>query len=258
MSAAESPVEAPRADPSLKGKLRRRGARLFARRGLAAAPAQAGVCFTFDDIPRSAALAGAAALEARGLRGTFYVCAGLLGQVGPMGPYAEADDIRRLAAAGHEIGCHTFSHLACGPATPGEVTRDVEANAAALEALTGAPPRTFAFPFGDVSRAAKVELAPSFALLRALHPGLLARGSDLNHAPAFAVDGPQAERRGVEWIDRAAQRGAWLILCLHDIAEPPSPWGCTPATLERLIDHALERGCRVQTVAGALESLVPA
>jgi peptidoglycan/xylan/chitin deacetylase (PgdA/CDA1 family) len=125
-------------DRSLKGKLRRRAARLVHRRPLAAGPARPMISFTFDDAPATAVHAGAQALEARGLHGTFYVAAGLAGGEAPMGVCAGGDDYRRLAQAGHEIACHTFSHLDCGQATGPQALADVAANAEALAAW-GAP-----------------------------------------------------------------------------------------------------------------------
>lgn len=242
------------ADGSLRGKLRRRLARLRRRRGLAGRPARPIVSFTFDDIPESAAAAGAAALEARGFRGAFYISAGLLGREGPMGRYAAALDVQRLAREGHEIGCHTFSHLECGPAAPDRIAREIEINASALAELCG-PLETFAYPFGDVSPAAKAELASRFRLLRALHPGLVRRGTDLNQAPAVTVAGAEGEARAALWIERAARRCAWLILCLHDVAPEPSPWGCTPDTLARLIGQAEALGCEILPPAQALDRL---
>jgi peptidoglycan/xylan/chitin deacetylase (PgdA/CDA1 family) len=257
VTTAEASVSAPRADPSLRGKLRRREARLRRRRGLGASPSRPIVSFTFDDIPESAAQAGAGALEARGLRGTFYVSASLIGRDGPMGRYASGEDIRRLALAGHEIGCHTYTHLECGPAEADRIQRDVDINAAALMELCGHAPETFAYPFGDVSATAKAELAPRFRLLRALHPGLARRGADLNQAPSVTVAGPDGEACAAAWIDRAATRRAWLILCLHDVADDPSPWGCTPDGLSRLIARAVAWGCEVLPVAAALDRLAP-
>ena len=48
---------------------------------------------------------------------------------------------------------------------------------------------------------------------------------------------------------RATARRAWLILYTHDVVEPPSPFGCTPAALKRLIEHALAAEAEVVTVA---------
>lgn len=256
MAAADAElVPAPHADPSLRGKLRRRLAHVSRRRALTGRPARPIVSFTFDDAPESAAVAGAQALEARGCRGTFYISAGLLGREGPMGRYAGPEDVRRLARAGHEIGCHTYAHLECGPAAPDRIAREIEINACVLAELCGRPPQTFAYPFGDVSGEAKAELAPRFRLLRALHSGLVRRGTDLNQAPAVPIDGPDGAARGALWIEQAARRRGWLILCLHDVADDRSFWGCTPDELARLIALAEARGCEILPVTQALDRL---
>ena len=78
-------------DRSLKGKVRRRAVRLLHRRPLTTAPPRPMLSFTFDDAPLSAVQAGAQVLEARGVRGTYYVAAGLAGQEAPMGICAVAD-----------------------------------------------------------------------------------------------------------------------------------------------------------------------
>ena len=80
-------MEAYSADRSLKGKLRRRIARLAQRRPVRMALERPMISFTFDDMPVTAALAGAQVLEQRGARGTYYVSTGLAGQTGPMGVY---------------------------------------------------------------------------------------------------------------------------------------------------------------------------
>ena len=236
------------ADASWRGKLRRRTVRLAARRP-ARAPAGPMISFAFDDVPASAADAGAAILEARGLKGAFYVSAGLAGTDAVTGPMANASDIERLAEAGHEIGCHTFSHLDCGQADACAAIEDVARNAETLQRWSGRRPATFAFPYGDVAPATKRALAPRFSLMRALHEGLVTQGTDLNQAPAVGVEGPAGEALALGWMRRAAGRKAWLILCTHDVAEAPSPYGCTPAALARLVDRALALGFEPVTVA---------
>lgn len=236
-------------DRSLKGKLRRRAARLVHRRPLSVAPGRPMISFSFDDAPATAAQAGAAALEARGLRGTFYVAAGLAGGEAPMGVCAEAADYRRLAEAGHEIACHTFSHLDCGQASGPEALADVDANARALAAWGAPAPETFAYPYGDVGFAPKRALADRFRLLRGLHHGLIEKGCDLNQAPAVGIEGADGEAVARRWMAAALRRKAWLILYTHDVRDDPSPWGCTPAVLARLIDQALGDGFDVVTVA---------
>jgi peptidoglycan/xylan/chitin deacetylase (PgdA/CDA1 family) len=160
-----------------------------------------------------------------------------------------AQTVQRLAAAGHEIGCHTYTHLDCGQATAQDAVEDVALNAETL-ARWGLPrPTTFAYPFGDVAPATKRALAGRFDLMRAMHHGLVAAGSDLNQAPSIGVEGPDGEALALRWLGQLATRPAWLILTTHDVADQPSAWGCTPATLARLADAALAAGVEVVTVA---------
>ena len=252
MSAAV--VEAYTPDLSLKGKLRRRWSRLVTRRPLGAPVDRPMVSFTFDDAPRSAVQQGAAVLECEGARGTFYVCAGLDGRTGPMGEYADIAAYRALAERGHEVACHTWSHLDCGKARRAEIAADADRNRQALSEL-GLKPSSFAYPYGDVSPQAKAALQGRFASLRALHPDLVRRGSDLNPLPAVGIEGPAGEARAVAWIDRALRERAWLILYTHDVEANPSAWGCTPDALLRLVRRAKAGGAVVAPVGPALETL---
>jgi peptidoglycan/xylan/chitin deacetylase (PgdA/CDA1 family) len=241
-------MEAYQADSSWRAKIRRRAVRFSSRRP-ARAPAGPMLSFAFDDVPASATEAGAQILERRGLRGTYYIAAALAACEAVTGPMAEPVAVQRLAEAGHEIGCHTYSHLDCGQAAPADAVEDVALNARTLEAWGLPRPTTFAYPFGDVAPATKRALAGRFELMRALHPGLVTAGADLNQAPAVGVEGPGGEALALRWLQRAAHRKAWLILCTHDVADAPSAWGCTPATLARLADAAIDAGFEVVTVA---------
>jgi len=247
-------VEVYQADRSWRAKIRRRTVRLSSRRP-ARAPVRSMISFSFDDIPATAADAGAAILERHGLKGTFYVAAALAGTDAATGLMADVAAFQRLSAAGHEIGCHTYTHLDCGQASAPDAIEDVARNADVLRGWGLAHPTTFAYPYGDVAPATKRALAARFTLSRALHPGLVEAGADLNQAPAVSVDGPDGEARALQWLARAARRKAWLILCMHDVAETPSPWGCTPATLERLASTAVQGGFDVVTVADGVRRL---
>ncbi|MGA0600622.1 polysaccharide deacetylase family protein [Caulobacter sp. KR2-114] len=249
MSAKDDVVEAYQPDRSLKGKLRRRLVRLAHRRPARLDLDRPMVSFSFDDAPATAAETGAAILEARGLKGTFFFAAELADRQGPMGRFAGEAHVRALAAEGHEIACHTYSHLDCGQASGPAALADVARNAQALARWNAPAATTFAYPYGDVSAPAKAALAPRYSLLRALHHGLVEDGTDLNQAPAVGVEGPDGEAIARRWLQAAAARKAWLILYTHDVAEPASAWGCTPGALARLADEAVALGFEVVTVA---------
>lgn len=242
-------VDAYEPDRSLKGKVRRRLIRLQHRRPARVKLERPMVSFSFDDAPATACEAGARVLESRGFRGTYYFAAGLTGRDGPMGRYATGEDAARLHAAGHEIGCHTFSHLDCGQASTDVALADVAQNTQALASWGVGEAVSFAYPYGDVAAPAKTALAGRFKTLRALHHGLVANGADLNQAPAVGIEGEDGEAVALHWLDQAHRRKAWLILYTHDVAETPSAWGCTVEALERLVDGAVNAGFDVVTVA---------
>lgn len=244
-----------KADASLKGKLRRRLARLAHRRPLAAAPGRPMLSISFDDAPLTACAAGAQILEARGLRGTYYVSAGLAGQEAPMGVCGQEADYRRLAAVGHELGCHTFSHLDCGRASGEAAAAEADHNAQILAAWGAGPLESFAYPYGDVAAGPKQALAHRYSTLRGLHHGLIDKGVDLNQAPAVGIEGPDGEALARRWLHEAKTRKAWLILYTHDVADDPSPWGCTPGALAALIDEARAAGFEIDTVGAVARKL---
>ncbi|HTZ35756.1 MAG TPA: polysaccharide deacetylase family protein [Stellaceae bacterium] len=223
---------AARAARELRGLLATRPARLDWPGGV--------VSFTFDDFPRSAWLAGGAVLDRFAVRGTYYAALGLAGTSGRLGPIFEPGDLAAIARQGHEIACHTFSHRDCCRAAPGEIAAEIARNAAAFAALVdGAGFANFAYPFGGVSLAAKRALAGRFASCRGTGRGIN-RGTvdlaDLSSTSLYAGDFDPARLCGL--IDEARRVGGWLIFYTHDVADDPSPFGCTPAQLAAIVGYA--------------------
>lgn len=234
-------------DTSLLGKVRRRATRLMWRR-----PARLNldgpvVSITFDDIPESAAINGASILEAAGVRGTYYVCAGLFGRSGHMGRFADADQIADLIQRGHEVASHTLNHIDCHKTSTKATEIDLDANDQTLLRL-GAHCEHFAFPYGELSPRSKSLISKRYVSLRGVHKGLVHEGSDLNQLPGVGIEGTEGESVAKAWIDRAIEQKAWLILYTHDVRQEPSPWGCTPDSLSRILAYALEKGVQIQTL----------
>ncbi|HEX3862651.1 MAG TPA: polysaccharide deacetylase family protein [Stellaceae bacterium] len=201
------------------------------------------VSFTFDDFPKSALEAGGAILEKYGARGTYYVALGLAGSDGKLGPIATLDDIRETHERGHELACHTFSHLDCSRAAAGEIADDLRRNQAAFaELLDGYTPTNFAYPYGRYLSPAKRQVAPLYATCRGTAGGVnhgTADFADLRGTRIYAPGFSDAAMRKL--IDRNLALGGWLIFYTHDIAETPSEYGCTPAQFESVVAYAAER-----------------
>lgn len=234
--------------------LNRRWTRLVARAPLRIDLDHAIVTFTFDDFPKSAAVAGAAALERRGWRGTYYAAAGYAGQTTHHGAMFDAGDLRRLGAAGHEIACHTYSHLDASRVSDTRLLADIDRNARALAELGLAEtPVSFAFPYGEATPASKLALNKRFSTLRGVQAGINRGTVDRGLLKAVPVDGGETGiARAVEAAGTLPRHPGWLIYYAHDIQDTPTPWGCTPEDFERVCEAVEASGARVMTMAEAV------
>ena len=114
--------------------------------GIHAAPSGQGkmVALTFDDGPSGAVTTHILdTLEEVGGRATFF-CIGERAQY-----YQEI--LRRMAAQGHEIASHSWSHERLTRLQRSELREDLANTAAALEKHSGVVPRFLRPPYGDVN-----------------------------------------------------------------------------------------------------------
>lgn len=215
------------------------------------------VSFTFDDVPDTALTAGAAILEAHGARGSFFIAGGLAGEVRPDQRLIDLDGVRELARRGHEIGCHTFSHRPVRRMGAGELARDLDRNADYLERADGGRHRrNFAFPYNAGSIPALGELKGRYRTCRSAGDKINRGVVDLGFLNAVEIRQPEESALALTArIDEVAREPGWLIFFTHDISDAPTQYGCRPETLDRLVAHALARGCVVEPVDAALDRL---
>jgi len=198
------------------------------------------VSFTFDDFPKTALTAGGAILERHGARGTYYTASKLVGTVGDLGPLFETEDLRAAHRNGHEIACHTHSHLRCSEADKATLVSEVRANAAGISGIIkGFVPMNFAYPFGAASPRARHVLTRHYASCRGIQPGINLKIPDTAELYAYSVyAGTFDEVRMRELIDRNKAAGGWLIFYTHDVTPAPSPYGCTPEQWDTVVGYA--------------------
>ena len=104
---------------------------------------------TFDD-----GFANNELLLELGLPATVFITTGWLGGEHPSVPGArmiEADGVRRLHAAGIEIGGHTVTHPDLTELDYDAALDEVRSGRQALEAMIDAPVPSFAYPFGTAT-----------------------------------------------------------------------------------------------------------
>lgn len=212
------------------------------------------VSFTFDDFPSSAATNGAAILEAHDARGTFYVAGSLADTTSDMyGAFCTRDELAKLHANGHEIGCHTYSHARVSTLSPRGLIGELERNADFIgRCLGGFSFQSFAYPFGDISPLRKLQAQTRFTTCRGNMPGLNAGRIDLGDLRAERIYERTVDHGHIAALLRTiAAKPSWLVLYTHDVSERPSPYGCTPATFERVVQQVTDAGLRILTVREA-------
>ena len=189
---------------------------------------RAAISLTFDDARLSQPDVGFDLFDRLGLRVTFYVS--------PQNVEPRLPAWQRAAAAGHEIGNHTFTHpcsinfpwsrhKAIENMTLAQMEQDILQANHAIHQLLGVTPKTFAYPCGQtyVGRGRDLQsyiplVANHFLARRgfrteAVNDPLLCDLAQLcahdSDCHSFAALKP--------WIDMAVEQGSWLVLAGHEI-----------------------------------------
>jgi peptidoglycan/xylan/chitin deacetylase (PgdA/CDA1 family) len=185
---------------------------------------------TFDDGPGPSTPDILDVLDAFGAKASFFV-------VGTHVPGRE-HLLRRMVAAGHELGNHSMTHTDLA-GRPVAAYREVRATNMLLSRLTGRSARVFRAPFGTVSRGlvAATRLA-----------GLTTVAWDVDSGD-WASPGEAAIAQAVLG---AAREGS--IVLMHDGRGPRAQ---TLAALPRIVDELTERGYRLVTTSRVLRADSP-
>lgn len=212
------------------------------------------VSFCFDDFPRTAYTTGGNILKEVGARGTYYVAVSLMNTSNNLGELCRTDDLHRLADEGHELGTQTYTHISCRRLPISRFREDVRRGRDAIRVLGLNPSSNFAYPYGEVTIAAKKALGEDMASCRGIYDGVNGPLVDLNLLRANSLYGGLEKRNIVESLlaQNQAQKG-WLIFYTHDIRENHSKFGCTPRLFEEAVSRAIACGSRIMTVAQVLD-----
>lgn len=196
------------------------------------------VSFTFDDVPNSAYTNGAAILEQYGLRGTFYIAAGTLGRLEKDWRVIDRDQVGALHQRGHEIGCHTLSHVSIDKIDARRMDEECRRNREALRELcVGVEIANFCYPFGRVSLPRKLQLIERFDSCRGIYEGINAGTIDLGMLRVIELyDRTLTGEKLRRVLRENRDRNGWLIFYTHDVAESPSWIGCSPQMLRATLE----------------------
>jgi peptidoglycan-N-acetylglucosamine deacetylase len=225
-----TPTIATAAAATLAWAVRGRSAGVFGRscwRGSRARPA---IALTFDDGPSEGTGKLLEILDRHGVPATFFQCGANVDRL----PAAA----REVAAAGHEIGNHSYSHPLLCFRSPRFIDREVGRAQDAIRRHTGAAPVWFRAPFGV--RWPGVDSAQR-------KQGLI--------GVMWTVIGYDWNRTADAVVNRVASRVAnGAIICLHDGRElrAKPDIGATVEAVRRLVPQLLDRGFTFETVSRLL------
>ena len=218
------------------------------------------VSFTFDDVPESAHATGAAMIEAHNARATFYIATGLLGQRSDFWTVIDRDGVRDLHRRGHEIALHSHLHRSSSVLAADELAVDLQRNREALRAIDPQiVARNFAYPFGQCTLARKHQLNSLVRSSRSIYAGVNRGFLDPHYIRATELgDARLTPQRLDARLDQARRSRGWLVFCIHDVSDAPSPLGCSRRLMDRALEGAASRGIRIVTADTALDLIVGA
>ncbi|MEM7052378.1 MAG: polysaccharide deacetylase family protein [Acidobacteriota bacterium] len=125
------------------------------------------VALTFDDGCRCFARHALPLLRARAMSATLFVVSGSLGGDNHWDraagerreELADGDTLRRLAAAGIEIGAHSRSHPRLDQLPAADLQAEIAGCRRDLETLLGEPVESFCYPYGRLDPASRAAVA---------------------------------------------------------------------------------------------------
>jgi len=175
------------------------GSRIFGE-GLVAPPNPGELALTFDDGPNRVWTPRLLdTLASHGLRATFF----LLGERA----HAQPGLVRRMVAAGHLIGNHSWGHPNLARCSSSRIREELERTSDTLQQIAAAPVRFFRPPFG-----ARRPVVFRIARELGLHPVLWnAMTPDWSEPSAERIAGQLAAK--IDWLRR---RGHAANIVLHD------------------------------------------
>ncbi len=234
----------------------------------AAAPAltEGGVALTFDDTFVRQWLAADAIFKKYGAHATFFVTT--FDRLKP----EQVEGLKRLAAAGHAVGCHGLRHRKAAEYAAAHgldaYLRDEIQPALRLMRKAGFHPTAFAYPCSQHNAATDAALLKTFRHLRSgtgpakgqrlkdldriftpiarvpTRGCLLGTGIDYTGTPKRPADFLDQIQ---EALDRAKARKELVVFYAHNISDAGPGHHLSPRALEAILAHARRIGLRTYT-----------
>ncbi|MFN8533349.1 MAG: polysaccharide deacetylase family protein [Dehalococcoidia bacterium] len=145
------------------------------------------VALTFDDGYADFATEAWPVLREAGFSATVFLVTGRLGKDNdwpgqptwaPRRPLLSRGEVRRLAKEGVEFGSHTVSHPWLPTLTPDVAATELALSCQAIEAATGSACRIFAYPYGALNGAVRLQVSEYYSVAVTTELRIAAPGDD--------------------------------------------------------------------------------
>jgi len=173
----------------------------------------AAISYTLDDGLRDQYTIAVPMLNEAGFKGTFFVIAGRVSETVADAEHRKTDkrawgtitwpELKEMAAQGHEISSHTWSHPNLTKLTPAEVDAELVKARDAITVHIGRAPLTLAFPFN--ARTPEIEAA-------ALKYHVAFRSYQLGTGDKSTAASLNA------WADQQVRDKSWGVIMAHGIS----------------------------------------
>ncbi len=172
----------------------------------------AAISYTFDDGLRDQFTLAVPLLNEVGFKGTFFVVPGKTAETPEAAAAKQFEpkvmgsvswpELKTMAAQGHEIASHTWSHRNQAKITAVEADAELSKSFDAIKARIGKPPLTLAFPYNQSTPEARTNALKYFVACREYQVGT---GSNTTTASLNT------------WADKLVKEQKWGILMTHGV-----------------------------------------
>lgn len=189
---------------------------------------KAAISFTYDDGMLCHYTDVAPELEKRGFRGTFWIIGANMDKNEPDYPWMTWKQVGELAARGHEMSNHSWSHPSLPDLNNNELAYEIFRCDSALEVATGKRPITFCYPYNAMSEKVVRAASANRVGTRTFQD---AQGQEVSKCTKESLS---------EWLQQTIERGAWSVTMTHGTTYGYDKWE-NPQLLWDLYDEVKSR-----------------
>ncbi|UXX81222.1 polysaccharide deacetylase family protein [Reichenbachiella carrageenanivorans] len=216
------------------------------------------VSFTFDDVPKSGFVNAQKVLDEHQIKGTYYLALSFLEGRSENSDLYNIADLQHCVDQGHELACHTYSHIHLFETKENKVIeQDIAMNKQVLEALPfDCEFLNFSYPYGEQTWQAKKVMSKHFLTCRGIDPGINSGQVDTYNLKAIRLyENFNPLETIFSWLEAHQKNGGWLIFYTHDVQDDYSKHGCSPAYFETVVKKCIELKLITKTVAEVAKTL---